>query len=106
MHSLRRTAPPPAMVGMSAVEGGSTAAKAAQMYIRVDAQLLDEDAETEILSADFIKKYIQYAKTTSFPQMSEAAATKISQAYATLRGKVEEYRTLPVHPPPLLSCSC
>ena len=98
MHSLRRTAPPPAMVGMSAAEAGtSTAAKAAQMYVRVDAQLLEEDAETEILSADFIKKYIQYAKTTSAPQMSEAAAEKISQAYATLRSKVDEYqRTLPV----------
>ena len=95
MHSLRRTAPPPAMVGMS-TDSGSTAARAAQMFIRVDAQLVAEDAETEILSADFIKKYIQYAKTTTAPQMSEEAASKISQAYATLRGKNEEYRTLPV----------
>lgn len=46
-----------------------------------------QDAETEILSADFIKKYIEYAKATTTPQMSEAAATKISQAYATLRTK-------------------
>ena len=98
-HSLGQMAPSRSFSltpGRSAVDSGSTAAKPAQMYVRVDAQLLDEDAETELLSADFIKKYIQYAKTTSAPQMSEAAATKISQAYATLRGKVEEYRTLPV----------
>ncbi|KAL1495133.1 hypothetical protein AB1Y20_016999 [Prymnesium parvum] len=107
MHSLRRTVPPPAMVGMSAVDS-STSAKAAQMFVRVDAQLLEQacgrgreteevDAETELLSADFIKKYIQYAKTTTAPQMSEAAAAKISQAYAALRTKVDEYqRTLPV----------
>lgn len=96
MHSLRKTSPTPAMVGMSAVDSGSTASKSAQMFVRVDAQLLDDDADAQMLSAEFIKKYIQYAKTTSAPQMSEAAATKISQAYATLRGKVEEYRTLPV----------
>ena len=49
------------------------------MFTRVDASLLGADDSTEILSADFIKKYIQFAKSTTAPQMTEDAAAKIAQ---------------------------
>ena len=51
-----------------------------------------------LLSTEFIKKYIQYAKTKVSPAMGEEAAAKISAAYADLRsrGKENAGRTLPI----------
>jgi DNA replication licensing factor MCM3 len=98
MHSLRRTTPPSAMVGMGAPEAGPAAAKSTPMWVRMDASMVGDDESTELLSVDFIKKYIQYAKRVVQPVMSDDAATKISRSYAELRNEVKDSvgRTLPV----------
>ena len=46
----------------------------------------DEDAcDTKLLSVDFVKKYIQYAKQKLTPSLSEDAANIISEACARTR---------------------
>ncbi|EOD39699.1 hypothetical protein EMIHUDRAFT_200297 [Emiliania huxleyi CCMP1516] len=57
------------------------------VFTRPDARKADDD-ERQRLTAEFIKKYIHYAKAKCSPQMSDDAAATISAAYADLRQKV------------------
>jgi DNA replication licensing factor MCM3 len=61
----------------------------------------DGDGSGKILSTEFVKKYIQFAKQKFSPALSEDAAAAISQAYADLRARVsssetDRARTLPI----------
>lgn len=54
-------------------------------------------AEAEkILSTDFLKRYINYAKTRTSPTLSLAAAEYISESYSALRQDVDSSKTLPI----------
>lgn len=53
------------------------------------------DAE-KILSTDFLKRYINYAKTRTSPTLSTAAAEYISESYSALRQDVDSSKTLPI----------
>ena len=44
----------------------------------------------KLLSVEFVKKYIQYAKQKHVPSLSEDAANLISEAYADLRARLVE----------------
>ncbi|EGD72580.1 hypothetical protein PTSG_04316 [Salpingoeca rosetta] len=49
-----------------------------------------------ILSVDFVKKYIMYARARCQPKLTEDAAEFISDAYSTLRSREHDDKTLPV----------
>jgi len=53
------------------------------------------EAPPELLSADFLKKYVRYAKSVISPAMTEGACEQIATAYVELRQK-QCSRTLPV----------
>ena len=60
-----------------------------------------DGADARLLSTEFVKKYIQYAKQKLTPSLSEDAANHISEAYADLRARVsaserDRARTLPI----------
>jgi len=108
-HVLRqhcsRFAPPPAdmsgIVGASAASSSKTGSNpSTEMYARVDARTLAPGEEIqERLTADFIKKYIQYAKKkVDAPTLSEEATSHICEAYAALRERMagSRGRTLPI----------
>jgi DNA replication licensing factor MCM3 len=50
----------------------------------------------KILSTDFLKRYINYAKTRTSPTLSLAAAEYISESYSALRQDVDSSKTLPI----------
>lgn len=49
-----------------------------------------QEARKEVLTVNFIKKYIQYAKSKPQPTLTVAAADTIVEAYATLRNEDED----------------
>lgn len=50
----------------------------------------------KLLSMDFCKKFILYAKARCHPRLSEQAASYIATSYSRLRSKEEDSKTLPV----------
>lgn len=61
-----------------------------------------EDAEVEILSIPFIKKYLFFAKSRIVPKLTDEACDFISTRYAELRSKADgaddKYKTMPITP--------
>ena len=111
MHASRLAPSATPLVGMS--ETSSGVAKAAPMYTKsIVASVmpgsrddeLDGDGADEpekLLSTEFVKKYIAYAKAKHTPSLSEDAANLISDNYADLRARVstsdrDRARTLPI----------
>ena len=100
MHSSRIIASSSPLVGMA--EPPSAVAQPAPMHTRaLHASPNDDEAHGRMLSVEFVKKYIQYAKQKHSPSLSEEAANKISTAYADLRARVsgsdtDRARTLPI----------
>ena len=97
MHSSRLAVSSTPLVGMA--EPPSAVAQPTQMHTK--ALYGDGDGSGKILSTEFVKKYIQFAKQKFSPALSEDAAAAISQAYADLRARVsssetDRARTLPI----------
>ncbi|KAJ6250674.1 intein-containing DNA replication licensing factor mcm3 precursor [Anaeramoeba flamelloides] len=55
----------------------------------------EEQKKPEILTLEFLQKYIQYAKSNSSPQMTKASSDIIINSWAELRNK-EQTKTLPI----------
>ncbi|KAF9428281.1 MCM DNA helicase complex subunit [Entomortierella beljakovae] len=51
---------------------------------------ISKSQQKNILSMDFLKKYIHYAKTRIKPVLSQGAADRISNAYTDIRNKAHE----------------
>jgi DNA replication licensing factor MCM3 len=62
---------------------------------RRSSQRADPDKH-KIISTEFIKRYIHYAKTRASPSLTEAAAEAIGRAYSSLRQDVDSNKTLPI----------
>ena len=58
---------------------------------------VQRDSMRELLSTDFVQKYIAYAKRQFAPQLTKAASELLSEAYAELRSK-QDTRTSCVTP--------
>lgn len=115
MHASRTAPSSTPLVGMGGeAMGGGGVAKAAPMYTKsILASALPGatpegeeggeggDGRQLLLSVEFVKKYIAYAKAKHTPSLSEDAAALISDAYADLRARVstserDRARTLPI----------
>jgi len=105
MHSSRIAPTSAPLVGMA--EAPSVVAQPAPMYSKAASngteaqERTNMEDESTLLSVEFVKKYILYAKQKHVPTLSEAAATRISEAYADLRARVsssdtDRARTLPI----------
>ena len=55
----------------------------------------DDDHASDVLSQDFLRKYIYYAKRKVKPELTEEAREFIANAYAEMRSKQDD-KTLPV----------
>lgn len=50
----------------------------------------------KVLSVEFLKRYIHYAKTRHQPSLTPEAATAIAEQYQTLRQELDRTKTLPI----------
>mmetsp|Transcript_11666 Transcript_11666/g.19634 ORF Transcript_11666/g.19634 Transcript_11666/m.19634 type:complete len:666 (-) Transcript_11666:183-2180(-) len=90
---------PQLLVPTGVVEGGKGEAARTSELWRTDTNAFGpEESERKLYTTDFIKKFINYAKTRIHPNMSKEAADKIKEAYADLRERMagSRGRTLPV----------
>lgn len=72
--------------GTNSRSGRRRSARQAAMKTRTD----------KILSTEFLKRYINYAKTRTSPTLTVEAAEYIAEAYRDLRQDMESTKTLPV----------
>jgi len=101
MHCSRRTLPSCIASGIieRSTDERTLEAKTAAINSKTDlAARAEDDSDLELIAAEFIKKYIHYAKVKYTPQLTEAASDHITEAYANLRARVavSAGRTLPV----------
>lgn len=107
MHSSRLATATVPLVGMA--DSPSAVAKPTPMYTKsmlsIGGMCSDEPRsgieEAKLVSVEFVKKYVQYAKQKHSPSLSEDAANLISDAYADLRARIsssetDRARTLPI----------
>lgn len=60
------------------------------------AQKRESGRAMKLLSMDFVKKFILYAKARCHPRLTEEAASYIATSYSRLRSKESDSKTLPV----------
>jgi len=78
MHASRLSVSSTPLVGMA--EPPSAIAQPAPMFTKALHHDASDETDGKILSTEFVKKYIQYAKQKHTPSLSVGAATVISQA--------------------------
>merc|ERR1712072_1159444 len=100
MHCSRRTLPSciPSGVVERSIGDLNLEATTTAIHSKADVAVRATDSDVELIAAEFIKKYIHYAKVKYTPQLTEAASFYITEAYADLRARVavSAGRTLPV----------
>ena len=66
------------------------------MYETAASSVYTNSARTKVLSVEFLKRYIHYAKTRHEPTLSQEAAMTIAEEYRNLRQDVDSSKTLPI----------